>query len=66
MNMGQLLQGQLHSVGIPGPILYRPVVVVANNKPYGEYQTFVSADLNEAALPVVTPNEVVSLEYIAL
>ena len=59
--MVQLLREPLHSVGIQGHILYYPVVMVANHKPCGKYQIFISADLNKVAL---SPNKVIPLEYV--
>ena len=60
MNAVQLPRELLHSVGIQGPTLYRPVVMVANDKPCVEYQLFIPADLDKVSLSVVTPNKVVS------
>ena len=41
MNVVQLPTELLHSVGIQESTLYRPVVMVVNDKPCGEYQIFV-------------------------
>ena len=44
--MVKLLKEQLHSVGIQGPILYHPIVMVVKDKPCCLYLMKINGDLD--------------------